>query len=352
MDKIPVSLITPVKHTWLARAQAKLDNLTKPPGSLGRLEELARRYVAIRESLSPEIRRRAVYVFAGDHGVVDCDVSAYPREVTAQMVHNFLNGGAAINALAGTVDAEVHVVDMGVDADFGPLPGLIDKKIRNGTCNIAEGPAMTRQEAETALATGRELARLGAARGVDVFGTGDMGIANTTPATTIFAFYGHPPIESLTGRGTGIDDARLERKIEIIRRAIKINSPDLLDPVDVLAKIGGFEIGGIAGLILGAAESRRAVFIDGLISGAAALLAVKLCPPARDYVFTSHRSTEPAHEILFNILNNRPLLDLQMRLGEGTVAVLGMTLLDAALAVFNGMATFNDAGVSDKVNPD
>jgi len=342
--------ILPVDTEGLKSAQKRLDSLTKPPGSLGRLEELARRYAAIKGINSPCISKKTVFIFAADHGIAREGVSAYPPEVTAQMVQNFLQRGAAINVLARHVGAEIQVVDIGVNFDFKNCPGLTHKKIAPGTRNMSQGPGMTRQQAEEAIRTGIELAQNSADNGSDVIASGDMGIGNTTPAAAIMSVYGNRPPRQVAGMGTGIDNTTLEKKISLLEQAIKINHPDKTDPIDVLAKVGGFEIAGIAGLILGAAVKKTPVIIDGLISGAGAIIAYKLNPLVKDYIFTSHRSREPGHEILFHLLAQPPLFDFDMRLGEGTGAVLAMSVLEASIKIYSQMATFEEAGVSSKVD--
>ena len=342
--------IIPVSLQKLNEAQAHLDALTKPPGSLGRLEELGRRYAAIKGLESPRVRSKSVYVFAADHGVAQQGVSAYPAEVTPQMVLNFLKGGAAINVLASHFNAEVVVVDMGVDYDFGAIPGLVDHKIARGTADISRGPGMTRAQAEQAVRAGMELARKAAESGVDILGTGDMGIGNTTVSVAVIAALVQCPVKAIVGRGTGIDDAALQKKIRVIETALQVNRPDADDPLDILTKVGGFEIAGIAGFILGSAAARTPVVIDGVISGAGALLAHRMSPAAGDYMFLSHRSQEPAHEVLFKEIDQSPLFDFGMRLGEGTGAVIGMNLLEAGTKIYSEMATFEKAGVSKKNN--
>ena len=343
-----IAHIQPVSVAVLNRAQAHLDALTKPPGSLGRLEELGRRYAAIKGLDSPHVGQKAVYVFAADHGVAQQGVSAYPAEVTPQMVLNFLKGGAAINVLARHFGAEVVVVDMGVDHDFGTIPGLVDHKIARGTADISRGPGMTRAQVEQAVQAGMELARQAAESGVDILGTGDMGIGNTTVSVAVIAALAQCQVKAITGRGTGIDDEALQRKIDVVERALQVNRPDAEDPMDVLAKVGGFEIAGIAGFILGSAVARTPVVIDGVISGAGALLAYRMNHAAGDYMFLSHRSQEPAHEVLFKEIDQSPLFDFGMRLGEGTGAVIGMNLLEAGAKIYSEMATFEKAGVSKK----
>jgi nicotinate-nucleotide--dimethylbenzimidazole phosphoribosyltransferase len=347
IEKI-IGSITPVSVEKFAQAQRHLDSLTKPPGSLGRLEELGGRYAAIKGLDSPQVRKKAVYVFAGDHGVAQQGISAFPAEVTPQMVLNFINGGAAINVLANHFDAEVVVVDMGVNFDFEEIPNLLNKKIALGTGDLSLGPSMTRLQAEKAVQVGMELACEAAERGVDILGTGDMGIANTTASVAIIAALTQRPVKEITGRGTGIDDKTLQKKIDIVEKALQVNQPDSNDPLDVLAKVGGFEIAGISGFILGSAASRTPVVIDGVISGAGALIAHRLNPATGDYMFMSHRSQEPAHEVIFDQVQQEALFDFGMRLGEGTGAIIGMNLLEAGVKIFSEMATFENAGVSNK----
>ena len=336
--------IQPVSTDRLAAVQARLDQQTKPCGSLGRLEEFARRVVAI--SGRETVRAKTIFTFAGDHGVCAEGVSAFPREVTPQMVLNFLAGGAAVNALARQVGAGVTVVDMGVDYDFPSHDGLLDRKIARGTANLAVGPAMSRAQAVQAIETGIAIAEECVARGIDLVGTGDMGIGNSTPSAAIAAVFTGLPVEAVTHRGTGIDDAGLVRKLSAISRALQVNRPDPKDPVDVLAKVGGFEIGGIAGLVLGCAALRLPVVADGFISTAGALIAAELHPQVKDYIFAAHQSVEIGHTAMLERIGQRPILDLQMRLGEGTGGALAMGLIEAALRGLREIATFDDAGVS------
>jgi len=339
-------------------AQRRLDSLTKPRGSLGRLEEFAGRLVAITEDTMPSVGKKVIFTFAGDHGVADEGVSAYPKEVTPQMVLNFLTGGAAINVLARFVGAEVVVVDIGVNHDFsdagagrgtGSATPLLIKKVVWGTKNMRKGPAMTRQEAEESIAVGIGLAREYSGKGYEIFGTGDMGIANTTPSAAIASVLTGRPIKEVTGRGTGITDEALKKKIAVIEDSIAMNSPDAKDPVDVLSKVGGAEIGGIAGLIIGASANRIPVVVDGFISTAGALIAYCLEPNTRDYMFAAHNSVEIGHKAMLEKIGLRPILDLELRLGEGTGAALAMLMIDAGLRIYKEMATFGEAGVSEKV---
>ena len=340
--------IQPVLQSDLDRAQEHLDSLTKPPGSLGMLEKLGQRYAAIKGTHTPRIEQKSILVFAADHGVTEEGVSAYPSEVTPQMVFNFLSEGAAINVLARQVAAEVIIIDIGVNHQFDSCPGLVHRKIAMGTWNMTRGPAMSRQQAQKALETGIHSAQACIQKGTDILGTGDMGIGNSTSAAAIMSVLGGKDPEETAGRGTGINEDTLKKKIKVIERAIENNQPDPDDPIDVLAKVGGFEIGGIAGTILGAAAGKTPVVIDGLISGAGAALALKLNKKVSDYIFTSHRSREPGHEVIFELLDQSPLFDLGMRLGEGTGAALGISLLEAGARIYSEMETFQQAGVTDK----
>ncbi|MBI5971282.1 MAG: nicotinate-nucleotide--dimethylbenzimidazole phosphoribosyltransferase [Deltaproteobacteria bacterium] len=339
--------IKPVDPALLAKAQERLDMLTKPKDSLGRLEEFARRFVAITGNTRPTVEKKVIFTFAGDHGVAEEGVSAFPKEVTPQMVLNFLRGGAGINVLSRHAGIEVAVVDIGVDFDFNGAKGLIHKKVLRGTRNIRKGPAMTRDEAVKCLEAGINLAAEYAADGA-IFGTGDMGIANTTPSSAICAAFSGASVEDVTGRGTGIDDARLKNKINVIKDALSVNKPNSNDPIDVLAKVGGAEIGGIAGLIIGAASRRIPVVVDGFISTAGALVAYEMNPVIRDYLFAAHNSVEKGHKVMLERMNLRPFVDLDLRLGEGTGAAIGISLVEAGVKVYNEMATFGDAGVSEK----
>ncbi len=343
-----IARIEPVDPVWLARAQERLDSLTKPPGSLGRLEELAARYVAIRQDPWPELQRKWVVVFAADHGVVAEGVSAFPQDVTFQMVHNFLHGGAGINVLARHAQARVEVVDIGVNHDFAETPELISRKVAYGTRNMAREPAMTREEALRALLVGVERSAAAVAAGVDLIAAGDMGIGNTTPASALASVFSGRPVSAVTGRGTGIEDKVWQHKVAVINRAISLHRPDPGDPLGTLAAVGGLEIAGIAGLILGCAAARRPLLLDGFIASAGALVAAALAPAATDYLIAAHRSVEPGHQMVLDHLKLNPLLHLNMRLGEGTGAALGMLLVEAALKIYREMATFAEAGVSEK----
>lgn len=346
--KETLSRIEPLDEGLGAAAQRRLDMLTKPQGSMGRLEEFARRLVQITENTMPTIERKAVFTFAGDHGVTDEGVSAFPKEVTRQMVMNFLRGGAGINVLARHAGADVAVIDIGVDHDFEDAEGLFNRKVVRGTNNMAEGPAMTRDEALRCIEVGIDLADEFHGRGYSLFGTGEMGIGNTTPSSAIAAVLTGRPASEVTGRGTGITDASLKAKSKVIERAIEINMPNPADPVEVLAKVGGAEIGGIAGLCIGGAANRVPVVVDGFISTAGALIACELKPGVKDYLFAAHRSAERGHGAILDKIGLRPILDLDMRLGEGTGAALAMLVIEAGLKIYREMATFGDAGVSER----
>ncbi|MBS3800534.1 MAG: nicotinate-nucleotide--dimethylbenzimidazole phosphoribosyltransferase [Thioalkalivibrio sp.] len=340
--------IRPADPCWREQAQRRIHTLTMPPWALGRLLDLAVDLAGMTRSLSPAVARRAVVVMAGDHGMVAEGVSAFPQAVTVEMVHNFVRGGAAINVLARQADARVLVVDVGVAGDLRSLASSEMVRLRRiapGTANMATGPAMSREQAiraiETGWETGEELAET-----TDLYATGDMGIGNTTPSSAIVATLCEVDPDQVTGRGTGVDETIRMHKAQIIRRAIALNRPDPADPLDVLAKVGGLEIGAIAGVVLAAAAQRKPVLIDGFISTTGALLAQRLCPASADYMIAAHRSVEPGHTVALEQLGKTPLLDLDMRLGEGTGAVLAMHLVEAAVGILTDMATFDEAGVS------
>ena len=335
----------------MAAAQRRQDLLTKPQGSLGRLEPLSVQLAGILARPLPSVERKAVIVLAGDHGIAAEGVSAYPSEVTAQMVLNFLQGGAAVNALARQAGARVTVVDVGVAAELPDHPQLKKRKVAPGTANFLQGPAMSRQQAATVVVTGIELVEEEVTQGLDLVATGEMGIGNTTPASAITAVYTGLPVAQVTGRGTGVDDVGLVRKVEAIERALALHRPEPADPLGVLATVGGFEIGAIAGVCLGAAARRKPVIVDGFISAAGALLAAALCPAVKPYLIASHLSVERGHGPLWESLGLQPLLDMDLRLGEGTGAVLAMHLVEAACRILSEMATFADAGVSGPQEP-
>lgn len=339
--------IEPVDNSLRNDVQAHLDDLTKPKGSLGRLEEVAMKYALATGSDSPVLKKKKVFCFAADHGVAAEGVSAFPAEVTPQMVYNMLNGGAAINVLARHAGAELDVVDIGVDHDFPDHPFLRRHKVRKASANMAEGAAMTVDETLKAVMVGVELAKEAFADGCHLLATGEMGIANTTSATALFAVLLDLPVESITGRGTGIDDTMLQHKISVIKRAIETNRGSLSTPLETLASLGGFEIAGICGLILGAASVGIPVVVDGFISSAGAVAAMKLSCQVNDYLFFSHLSNEQGHKIIMKKLGARPILDLDLRLGEGTGAVLAMQVIEGAIKIYGEMATFSAANVSE-----
>jgi len=329
-------------------AQQALDQLTKPPGSLGRLEELARQLAQMSGRFPPTIRRPVIFTLAADHGVVAEGVSAFPQVVTLQMVENFLRGGAAVNVLARHVGATVIVADFGVAGSLPAHPALVSRPIGPGTRNMSRGPAMSREDALHAIEAGAGLVFAERERGIDLIGTGDMGIGNTTAASAVVAALTGLPVEAVTGPGTGVDAEGRARKVAAITRALEVNRPDPADGLDVLAKVGGFEIAGLCGIILAGAAWRIPVILDGFIAGAAALAAVRLEPEARHYLLASHRSTEPGAAGVLDALGLKPYLDLEMRLGEGTGAALCMDLARAAVKILGEMATFKSAGVSGR----
>jgi nicotinate-nucleotide--dimethylbenzimidazole phosphoribosyltransferase len=327
------------------KAKRRQDELVKPKGSLGSLEELSIKICGIKREEFPSLSRKAVITLAGDHGVADQGVTKWPREVTAQMVRNFCLGNAGINVLASHTGCRVVVVDIGVAEDIEPHPHLLSRKVNRGTKDLSQGPAMTYKEAQASIEEGiRIMEELSG--GIDIVGTGDMGIGNTTPSAAIASVITGRKVEEVTGRGAGVDDDMLGHKIEVIKRAIHINQPQPHNPLDVLSKVGGFEIGGIAGVILGAAYHHIPVVIDGFISGAGALIATGLCPQVKDYLIASHLSAEPGHKLVLEHLGLPPLLSLQMRLGEGTGAALGIFLCEAATKILSQMKTFSEAGIS------
>ena len=343
-----IAAIGPLDAAAVAAAEARQGVLTKPPGSLGRLEALSIQLAGIFGEGIPQVRGKAVIVVAGDHGVASEGVSAYPAEVTPQMVFNFLAGGAAINALAGHAGANITVIDAGVAVDLDPHPGLTIAKVGYGAANIAAGPAMSRDDAIRCLEIGINAANASADAGANLIAGGDMGIGNTTPSAAITAAITGADVATVTGRGTGVDDAALEGKIATIRRALDVNQPDGQDGLDVLTKVGGFEIGVLAGVMLGAAARNCAVIVDGFISGAAALVAWRICPDIAGRCVAAHRSVEPGHNVGLQAMGLSPLLDMNMRLGEGTGAALAMHIVEASAKVLAEMATFAEAGVSDR----
>ena len=356
MDKIRdmVDKIKSLDQGLMDKARKRQDSLTKPRGSLGRLEELSIKVVGITGKLNYKINNKVIVTMAGDHGVAEEGVSLFPQEVTPQMVLNFIRGGAGINVLSRHIGARVIVVDMGVAEDV-EVPAasrlqqgnkFLKKKVGRGTRNMTKGPAMKRDEAIGSIEAGAEIFEEEYLEGIDIIGTGDMGIGNTTASSAIIAAITGRAVGEITGRGTGIDDGMIRKKIVVIEKALEINQPDSSDPIDVLSKVGGYEIGGLAGWIIAGAANRVPIVIDGFISTAAALIATKLAPKVADYLIAAHTSAEKGHRVTLEFMGLRPLLEFDMRLGEGTGAALGISIVEAAVKVLNEMATFNEAKVS------
>lgn len=353
MDRLKETIerIEPLNGEAMEAARARQDTLTKPLRSLGVLEDISVRVAGITGDSMPELKQKVILTMASDHGIVAEGVSAYPQEVTLQMVYNFINDGAGINVLARHIGARVVVVDMGVAADFAftnKTENFIDNKIAYGTANMTQGAAMSYDAAKQSIESGIDVLENVLENGVDIVGVGDMGIGNTTSSSAITAFITGEAVETVTGRGTGLDDAGLTRKIEQIKKALDINKPDRGDAIDILAKIGGFEIGGMAGAILAAAAHRIPVVVDGFIAGAAALIAYELSPRVKEYSIASHLSVEAGHRAILDYMGLVPLLNLNMRLGEGSGAALGMGIVDASCKILREMATFEEAGVAGK----
>jgi len=356
--------IAGIDTEFVEKTQSRLDNLTKPQGSLGRLEELAKQICGITAKDNPQLSKKVIFTMASDHGVTDEGVSAYPKEVTAQMVYNFLRGGAGINVLAKHAGAKVIVVDMGVAESIevskcqsikvSECQGVkeiefINRKIGFGTKNMTKGPAMSRDEAIKAICAGMEIFHNEFKRnGIDIAGTGEMGIGNTTASSAITACFTEKPVEEVVGKGTGIDDKALANKINVIKKSISVNTPDPKDAIDVLSKVGGFEIAGLAGIILAAASEKVPVVIDGFISGAAALVAFGIEPKVKDYMIAAHCSVEKGHKIILDYIGLKPLLNMDLKLGEGTGAALAIGLADASIKILTQMATFKSANVSER----
>jgi nicotinate-nucleotide--dimethylbenzimidazole phosphoribosyltransferase len=338
--------IRPLDADAMRAAEARQSQLTKPPKALGRLEAISIQLAGIKAAPMPVVAHKAIAVMAADHGVTAEGVSAFPAEVTPGMVLNFAAGGAAINVIGRHVGARVIVTDVGVNADLSGVAGVRQKKVRMGTANMAEGPAMTRDEAVRAIEIGIELVEEELAQGLDIIATGEMGIGNTTAASAVIAALTGQPVARVTGRGTGISAEALPAKIAVIERALAVNLPDAADPIDVLAKVGGLEIAALTGVFLGGAAHRIPVVMDGFISAAAALAAVRLCHECVDYILPSHVSIEIGHQVVLDELGLTPLFDLQMRLGEGTGAALSMGIIEAAARILSEMATFESAGVA------
>jgi nicotinate-nucleotide--dimethylbenzimidazole phosphoribosyltransferase len=344
-----IEKIHPLNQSAMQAARERQNQLTKPSGSLGRLEEISIQLAGITGENIPQIKNKVIIVMASDHGVVAEGVSAYPQEVTPQMVLNFLHGGAAINVLANHIGAKVVVVDMGVANEINTDDKkLIQRKIGLGTMNMLKGPAMKREQAEESVQSGIEISLEEISKGADIIGTGDMGIGNTTPSAAIACALMNVSPEKITGRGTGVDDDGLKRKISAIEKSLQMNKPNPKDGLDVLSKVGGFEIGGLAGVMIGAASKNIPVMVDGFISTAAAMIAVTIAPVCKDYLIFAHRSKENGHALMLEWLGVKPLFDFDMRLGEGTGAALGISIAEAACKILSEMATFGEAGVSGK----
>ncbi len=341
--------IPDIDRDGMRRAADRIEHLIMPRRALGRLLELGEKVAGITGFDAMDVSKKTIVVMAGDHGVTEEGVSAYPQEVTGQMVRGFVAGGAGINVLSRHAGIDIRLVDMGCAADFADLVrsgAVIDAKIARGTRNMKKGPAMSRAEAVRCIEAGIAVARDAVAAGARMIGTGDMGIGNTTPSTAIASVVTGAPVARIVGRGTGIDDDRLALKQRVIEESITVNNPDRTDAIDVLSKIGGFEIGGIAGLCLGAAERRIPVVVDGVISTAGAILAWLIDRRMSDYLFAAHRSVEEAQRVMLAQLGLEPILDLGMRLGEGTGCALAMPVIEAGVKVIREMATFEEAGVS------
>ena len=346
--KEKVHTVEEVKNEYLEYARNHLDSLTKPPGSLGKLEDIAARFCGIHKTLKPQLSKKNIYTFAADHGVTEEGVSAYPASVTPQMLLNFVHGGAAVNVLSKTVGAKVIIIDIGVNYDFDDIEGLLHKKVKYGTNNFLKEEAMNEKELTQALSVGFALAEKAQNEGIQLIGTGDMGIGNTTSSSAIYSALLNLPPEVTTGKGTGIDEHQLVKKIDIIKKAMLFHENKLSDPFTVLQALGGLEIAGICGLIIGASYYKIPVLVDGFISGSAACAAIKMNQKVKDYLFFSHLSAEKGHKAVMNAMNVEPLLSLDMRLGEGTGAAVAMNLFTCAINIFTQMATFQSASVSER----
>ena len=351
MSKLQKTLqkIKPLDEEVMKKTQARLDDLTKPPGSLGVLEDIARQIAGITGDVIPKVPKKAAILMAGDHGIVEEGVAPFPQEVTPQMVLNFVNGGAAMSVLTRHENAKLYVVDIGVASDLPDVPNIIKRKVAYGTKNMAKGPAMTQEEAVQAIEVGIEITEGVINEGAGIIAIGEMGIGNTSPSTAIIATYSKLDVKDVVGRGTGVDDDRLKIKIAAIEKSLRVNQPDPADPLAVLAKVGGLEIAGLTGVILACAANRVPVIIDGFISAAAAVIAGEMEPLAKNYMLGSHLSEEPGHKVMLDFLGIKPILMMNMRLGEGTGAALAMNLVDASLKILKEMATFSEAGVSSEI---
>jgi nicotinate-nucleotide--dimethylbenzimidazole phosphoribosyltransferase len=351
MNKLEQTLhkIKPLDEAVMRKTQARLDDLTKPPGSLGVLEDIAKQIAGITGCVIPHLPKKAAILMAGDHGIVKEGVAPFPQEVTPQMVMNFVNGGAAMSVLTRHENARLYVVDIGVASDLPDVPSIIKRKIAYGTKNMAEGPAMTEKEATQAIEVGIEITERAIREGAGIIAIGEMGIGNTSPSSAIIATYSKLKVKGVVGRGTGVGDERLKTKIAAIEKALEVNKPNPSRPLEVLARVGGLEIAGLTGVVLACAANRIPVIIDGFISGAAAVIAGEMAPLAKNYMFGSHLSEEPGHKVMLDYLGIKPMLMMNMRLGEGTGAALAMNLVDASLKILKEMATFSEAGVSSGI---
>lgn len=348
MDKLQdiIAKITPLDDNIMTKVQTRLDTLTKPIGSLGALESLAKQFVGARKTLTPAAPHKAIVLMAADHGVAIENVSAYPQEVTEQMIYNFCSGGAAINVLAKHTNADLILVDVGVTAELPAHLPILHRKVRHGTNNIRCGAAMSETDVMQAIHIGVDIANSLIDNGIQVIGLGEMGIGNTTVSSAIASVLMDKSPSEVTGVGTGLDDKLLAHKVNVVSEAIAINNPNANDVIDVLTKVGGLEIASLTGVILAGACRNVLIIIDGFIASTAALAAYRLCPDVKDYFIAAHLSPEPGHNVILQELSLTPLLHLQMRLGEGTGAALGMTMLDASLKILNEMATFDEAKVA------
>ncbi len=351
MKKIKQTLqqIKPLDKETMEKTQARLDDLTKPPGSLGVLEKIAKQIAGITGRVIPKLPIKAAIIMAGDHGIVKEGVAAFPQEVTAQMIMNFVKGGAAMSVLTQHENAKLYIVDIGVATELPNTPHIIKRKVAYGTKNMVKGPAMTLSQALQAIEIGIEITGKAIKDGAGIIAIGEMGIGNTSPSTAIIATYSGLPVKAVVGRGTGVDENGLKTKVTAIEKALEVNKPNPDDPFEVLAKVGGLEIAGLVGVILACAANRIPVIIDGFISGAAAVIAGEIAPLARDYMLGSHLSKEPGHKVILDFLGIKPMLIMDMRLGEGTGAALAMNLVDASLKILKEMATFSEAGVTTKL---
>lgn len=344
-----ISLVGDISQDIVDRAQKRQDSLTKPRGAFGRLENLSIRIAGMQSRIDPVIRDKAVLLFGGDHlTVYEEGIASAPMDVTVQMMKNFvLTQGAGVNIIAKQVGARVVVTDVGVALDYPKDLNIYKKNVGKGAANITKGPAMTYEQAKQSLEVGIEVFNVEKEQGLDIIAVGEMGIGNTTPSSAIYAFITKQQPEKVTGPGAGISDNKLEKKIDVIRRALEVNKPNPDDGLDILAKLGGFEIGAMAGAMIAAASKRVPVMIDGFIATAAALIAIKICPKCEGFLITAHHSAETGYGSVVNFLHQKPLLDLEMRLGEGTGALLGISLAETAVNILNNMTTFEEATVSE-----